>query len=69
MKRSYKQEQQTRKHFVLLENRDVLGVFSTLKKVCEFMDGKKFPSYWTLVRKDFDKFDFGSYSLQVIKNK
>jgi len=68
MKRTYKKEQQTRKHYVLLNDRDVMGVFSTLKKVCEFMSGENFPSYWTLVRKDFDKFEYGNYSLQIIKN-
>ncbi len=48
---------------------DVLGVFTTLKKACDFMKEKKFPSYWTLVRKDFDKFDYNNYSLQIVKHK
>ena len=70
MKRTYKKEQETKKHYVLLRDRDVLGVFSTLSKVCNFMEGEKFPSYWTLTRKDFNKpLEFESYSLQLVKNK
>lgn len=57
------------KYYVLLENSDVKGVFGSLKKLCESMRGKKFPSYWTLVRKDFDRFDYGNYSLQVVKSE
>lgn len=68
MKRTYKKEQETKKHYVLLEDRIVIGVFSTLTKVCNFMEGKKFPSYWTLTRKEFNKpEEFGKYSLQLIK--
>lgn len=57
------------KYYVLLDGKTVLGVFNTLRKACDFMKGKKFPSYWTLVRKDFDRFDFGNYSLQLIKHQ
>lgn len=66
---TYKERQKNKKYYVLLEDKDVKGVFGNLKKVCDFMIGKKFPSYWTLVRKDFDKFEYGNYSLQVVKNK
>jgi len=57
-----------KKYYVLLEEKDVLGVFGSLKRLCDYMKGKKFPSYWTLTRKDFDKFEYGKYSLQVVKH-
>jgi hypothetical protein len=66
---SYSDRMATKKYYVLLEDKDVLGVFSTLRKACEFMTGKKFPSYWTLVRKKTNKFEIGNYSLQIVKPK
>ena len=64
----YSDRMESKKYYVLLEDKDVLGVFGSLRKVCEYM-GKKFPSYWTLVRKDFDKFEYKNYSLQIIKHR
>ena len=63
---SYSERMATKKYYVLLEKSDVLGVFTTLKKACDFMKGKKFPSYWTLIRQENntfknDKFKYGSY--------
>jgi hypothetical protein len=56
-------------YYVLLKETDVLGVFGSLKRLCDTMKGKDFPSYWTLIRKDFNRYDYGNYSLQVVKSK
>ena len=64
--RTYQERQEAKKYYVLLENKDVLGVFGSLRSVCAHM-GKKFPSYWTLVRKKTNKFEIGNYSLQIVK--
>lgn len=66
---SYSKRMATKKHYVLLEDKIVLGVFTTLSKVCKFMEGKDFPSYWTLTRKDFKQpQEYGNYSIQLVKN-
>lgn len=70
---SYSKRMSTKKYYVLLEKTDVLGVFTTLKKACDFMKEEKFPSYWTLVRQENntfkdDKFKHGNYSLQIVKH-
>ena len=67
--KTYKERLENKKYYVLLENKDVLGVFGCLKGACEFMDGKNFPSYWTLVRQKKNKFEYGNYTLQVIKHQ
>lgn len=66
--RTYQERQEAKKYYVLLEDKDVLGVFGSLKSVCEYI-GDKFPSYWTLVRKKTNKFEYGNYSLQIVKPK
>ena len=50
---TYKEQQENKQYYVLLKDREVLGTFGNLKKVCEFMEGKDFYSYHTLVRKEF----------------
>ena len=67
--KTYQERIESKKYYVVLEDKTVLGVFGCLKRACDFMKGKKFPSYWTLVRKDFVKFDYGNYSLQILKHK
>ena len=47
---SYSKRISTKKHYVISYEKDVIGVFTTLKKACDFMDGEDFPSYWTIVR-------------------
>lgn len=68
--KTYEQRMESKKYYVLLEEKDVLGVFGSLKRLCDSMKDKKFPSYWTLVRKDLSgRFDYGNYSLQIVKHK
>ena len=50
---TYKEQRDSKKYFVLLKDCNVLGTFGNLKKVCEFMKGKDFYSYHTLVKKEF----------------
>lgn len=64
---TYKERKENTKHYVLLEGDTVLGVFGNLKKVCEFMGGKDFPSYSTLTKKGLDRVDHKEYSLQRVK--
>lgn len=48
---TYKERIKNLEHYVLLENSDVLGTFGNLKTLCDFLDGKDFYSYNTIVRK------------------
>lgn len=64
---TYKETIERKKYYVILEKNDVKGVFGNLKRACEFMQGKDFPSYWTLVRKKMNRFDYKEYSLQIIR--
>jgi hypothetical protein len=65
---TYKEQQQSKRNFVLLENDVPLGTFGNLKKITEFMNGKDFPSYWTLVRKKENPIAFGVYSIHRVKH-
>ena len=49
---TYKEQQEGKTYFVLIQGGVPIGTFGSLKKVCDFMEGKDFPSYWTLVRKE-----------------
>ena len=48
---TYKEQKDKKKSFVLLKDCEVLGVFGSLKKVCDFMNGEDFYSYNTVIRK------------------
>lgn len=50
---TYKEQQEGKMYCVLVKDGIPLGTFGNLKKVVEFMEDKDFPSYWTLVRKNF----------------
>ncbi len=65
---TYKEQQENKKYFVLLENGVPLGTFGNLKKITEFMNGRDFPSYWTLVRKKEYPIVFGTYSIHKVKH-
>lgn len=45
------------------EYRCLLDAFANLKKITDLMDGKDFPSYWTLVRKSEYPLIHGRYAL------
>lgn len=64
---TYQERKENTKVWVLIEGNTVLGAFGNLKKVCDFMDGKEFPSYWTLTRKKEDKIEAGNYDLHKVK--
>ena len=65
---TYKERQQNKKYYVLLEDGVPLGTFGNLKKVVEFMEGKEFPSYWTLIRKDENPLEFDNYKIYKVKH-
>jgi len=66
--KTYQERKESKKCFVLLKNKDVLGVFGSLKSVCDYM-GSRLPSYWTLVRKKTNKYEFkdNDYTIHVVK--
>ncbi|MBO0323443.1 hypothetical protein J0X14_14135 [Muricauda sp. CAU 1633] len=63
---TYKEQQKDKKYYVLIEDGVPLGTFGNLKKVVEFMVGKEFPSYWTLVRKDENPIHINQYSIYKV---
>ncbi|UII81229.1 hypothetical protein [Flagellimonas sp. CMM7] len=65
---TYKERQQNKKYYVLLENGVPLGTFGNLKKITEYMDGKDFPSYWTLIRKSENPLKHGIYTIYKVKH-
>lgn len=64
---TYKERMKDKMYWVLLDGNTVLGVFGNLKKLCDHMIDKDFPSYWTLTRKKSNKFDYKGYSVQKVK--
>lgn len=65
---TYKEQQKDKKYYVLIEDGVPLGTFGNLKKVVEFMDGKEFPSYWTLVRKIEYPITIGTFVIYKVKH-
>jgi hypothetical protein len=65
---TYKERIQNKKNYVLIENDIVLGTFGNLKKITDFMKGKNFPSYWTLVRKKDFPIKFDNYKIFKAKH-
>jgi hypothetical protein len=64
---TYKERRQNTRYYVLLEQDTVIGVFGNLKKLCDHMKGKDFPSYWTLTRKKEDRIDYKVFSIQRVQ--
>ncbi len=65
---TYKEQQNNKMYYVLLKKGVPLGTFGNLKKVVEFMEGKNFPSYWTLVRKSKYPLNCGDYDIHKVKH-
>ena len=65
---TYKQRQENKQSYVLIKDGVPLGTFGNLKKVVEFMDGKDFPSYWTLIRKNENPLLHKNYSIFKVKH-
>ena len=65
---TYKERIQNKTNYVLIENDVVLGTFGNLKKISDFMDGKEFPSYWTLVRKKDNPILFSEYKIFKVRH-
>jgi len=55
-------------NFVLIKDDIVLGTFGNLKKITEFVEHEKFPSYWTLIRKEEYPIVFDSYKIFKVKH-
>ncbi len=66
---TYKEQQKNKKYYVLLKECVPLGTFGNLKKITEFMEGKNFPSYWTLVRKEENPIEFAEYKIFKVKHR
>tara|TARA_R100000935_G_scaffold13736_5_gene27654 strand:+ start:81770 stop:81976 length:207 start_codon:yes stop_codon:yes gene_type:complete len=65
---TYKERQENLEYFVLLEYCNVLGTFGNLKKVCDFLDGKDFYSYNTIVRKKTYPVTYKNYKVFKVKH-
>ena len=65
---TYKEQIKDKRSFVLLQNSEVLATFGNLKKVCNFMGGKDFPKYNTLVRKKEYPISYKDYSIYKVKH-
>ncbi len=65
---TYKERQENLEYFVLLDGDNVLGTFGNLKKVCDFLDGKDFYSYNTIVRKKTYPVIYKNYKVFKVKH-
>lgn len=65
---TYKERKAKLENYVLVKDGVPLGTFGNLKKVVEFMDGKKFPSYWTLVRKSENPIILDNHVIYKVKH-
>lgn len=64
---SYQERKAKAKYFVLIKSGEVIGLYGSLKKLCESQEDESFPSYWTLTRKMKGRIDFDDYSIQETK--
>ena len=65
---TYKERKEKLENFVLLEGDNVLGTFGNLKKVCDFLEGKDFYSYNTIVRKKSYPVAYKNYKVFKVKH-
>ena len=65
---TYKERQENLEYFVLLDGDYVVGTFGNLKKVCDFLDGKDFYSYNTIVRKKTYPVIYKNYKVFKVKH-
>jgi len=65
---TYKERKENKHSFVLIKDGEVLGTFGNLRKITEFVKDEKFPSYWTLVRKDQYPIEFEDYRIFKVKH-
>lgn len=65
---TYKERQGNLQMYVLLEGCEVLGTFGNLKKVCDFMEGKDFPKYNTIIRKKENPIIHKDYKICRVKH-
>lgn len=66
---TYREKRDNQKVWVLLDNNELLGVFSNLKKMFDFgiqLDSN-FPAYWTLARNKSEKMKYDKYIIYHIK--
>lgn len=69
MKNTYQKRQESKKHFVLLKKRKVIGVYGSFSDALDMIDSDKKKSYWTLIRNMPKEYKVDDYSLQVVSNK
>ena len=60
---TYKERRSNTKVYVVLEGEVVIGVFSNLKKLTDYMQDKDFPSYSKLSKLKNRNVKHGKYSL------
>ena len=65
---TYKERMKNKMNFVLIKDDIVLGTFGNLKKIIEFVEDDKFPSYWTLVRKTENPIISDGYKIFKVKH-
>ena len=67
--KTYREKRDSQKVWVLLENGNLVGVFSNLKKMFDFaiLVDKDFPAYWTLARNKNQKMKYGKYTIYHTK--
>lgn len=65
---TYKERKKKQYNYVLLKDCVVLGTFGNLKKITEFIEDDKFPSYWTLIRKKENPIEFDNYKIFKAKH-
>jgi len=65
---TYKEQKKKKHNFVLTKNGNVLGTFGNLRKIIDFMDEERFPSYWTLIRKKENPIELEKYKIFKVKH-
>jgi len=64
--KTYKEQIKNKHNFVLSENGNIIGTFGNLRKVTKYMEGEKFKSYWTLIRKKEYPIHVFEYSIHKV---
>ncbi|SDT22540.1 hypothetical protein SAMN05192545_3081 [Maribacter dokdonensis] len=65
---TYKERKENQQNFILIKDHVPLGTFGSLKKVVDYLENEKCPSYWTLVRKTENPIEFGDFKVYKVKH-
>lgn len=67
---TYKEQLKRKKYYTINKDNLTIGVFSNLRKLCEYLKEKDstFPSYWTIVKLDKSKpIEIKDYIIQELQ--